>query len=91
MYEILVTIDEYESHYRVYYRSGDKCEFELGVIDDCGESINDYLDTIQIFNRNKRFGKIARRWFNRNIIPQMNLFGYTNLSKRYYYKEEEEK
>lgn len=61
--------------YNVRYK-GKNGKTIVGVVDDSKESIFDYIEGVSIFSRNKRHGKTARRWLNKNLRPYFNNYEY---------------
>lgn len=51
-------------------------KYASGVIDQSLESIDDYLESLYIFNRYRKSGKTARRWLNKNLRSFFEKFGY---------------
>ena len=53
------------------------------VLDKSYETIWDYLECTRVFSFSKRYGKIARRWFNRELRPILVSLGFTYIDDLY--------
>ena len=53
------------------------------VLDKSYETIWDYLDCIRVFSFSKRYGKIARRWFNKELRPILVSLGFKYIDDLY--------
>lgn len=75
--------DQYISYEIIYKKSSGPWESKIGVIDTSRtESFDDYLECTRLFLKNRRFGKIARRWFNRELKPLFESYGF-NINDLY--------